>query len=374
MAILDFFRITDNQNRISSAMTERSHVDVEAGLAPLNIVTPMGWGAFALTCSREQALQVPAVARGLGIIAGTIASIPLETRLKADSTLIESPRVIHQPDPRVPGSTVYYYLVQDMKLFGVGYGQVLEVYAEFPNRIKSWTRVAPERVTPQYNALGTEVIGYQLDGKNVPLTGVNSIIAFPAGDGILSIGGRTIRTALELEKTAYNFANEPTPSMVLKSTGTNLPADRIRQLLDAWKISRQSRATAFLNADVEMTAVGFDPEKLQLNQARQYLATEVARLVGIPAWYLSADVNSMTYANVVSERRSLVDFSLRPLLKAIEQRLSMPDFTPNTQEVEFDMDDFLRGNPLERAQTLEILVRSGIMTIDEARMEEDLIR
>jgi hypothetical protein len=38
------------------------------------------------------------------------------------------------------------------------------------------------------------------------------------------------------------------------------------------------------------------------------------------------------------------------------------------------MDDFLRGNPLERAQTLEILVRSGIMTIDEARMEEDLIR
>jgi phage portal protein BeeE len=82
----------------------------------------------------------------------------------------------------------------------------------------------------------------------------------------------------------------------------------------------------------------------------------------------------MTYANVVSERRSLVDFSLRPLLKAIEQRLSMPDFTPNTQEVEFDMDDFLRGNPLERAQTLEILVRSGIMTIDEARMEEDLIR
>jgi len=374
MALLDFFRLTDNSNRVSAALTEHFHVDVEAGLAPLNITAPMGWGSFALTCSREQALQVPAVARGLGIIAGTIASIPLETRLKSDSSLVESPRVIYQPDPRVPGSTVYYYLIQDMKLFGVGYGQVLEVYAEFPNRIKSWTRIPPERITPQYNALGTEVTGYKLDGKNVPLTGVDSIIAFPSGDGILSIGGRTIRTALELEKTAYNFANEPTPSMVLKSTGTNLPADRIRQLLDAWKISRQSRATAFLNADVEMTAVGFDPEKLQLNQARQYLATEIARLVGIPAWYLSADVNSMTYSNVVSERRSLVDFSLRPLLKSLEQRLSMPDFTPNTQEVEYRMDDFLRGNPLERAQTLEILVRSGIMTIDEARMEEDLIR
>lgn len=374
MAILDFFRVTDNSNRISAALTERNSVDVEASLAPLNISTPLGWGSYALTCTREQALQVAAVARGLGIIAGTIASIPLETKLKADWSEVESPRVINQPDPRIPGSTVYHYLVQDMKLFGVGYGQVLEIYAEFPNRIKSWTRIAPERVTPQYNALGTEIIAYQVDGYKVPDTGVGSIVAFPSGDGILEIGGRTIRTALELEKTAYNFAAEPTPSMVLKSTGTNLPADRIRQLLDAWKISRQSRATAFLNADVEMTAVGFDPEKLQLNQARQYLATEISRLVGIPAWYLSADVNSMTYSNVVSERRSLVDFSLRPILKSIEQRLSMPDFTPNTQEVVFDMDDFLRGNPLERAQTLEILVRSGIMTIEEAREEEDLIK
>ncbi len=374
MAILDFFRLTDNSNRISAALTERNSVDIEAGLAPLNISTPLGWGSYVLTCTREQALQVPAVARGLGIIAGTIASIPLETRQKSDSTLVESPRVIHQPDPRVPGFIVYNYLVQDMKLFGVGYGQVLEIYAEFPNRIKSWTRISPERITPIYNSLGTEIINYDVDGYRVPDSGVGSIIAFPAGDGILNIGGRTIRTALELEKTAYNFANEPTPAMVLKSTGTNLPADRIRQLLDAWKISRQTRATAFLNADVEMSAVGFDPEKLQLNQARQYLATEISRLVGIPAWYLSADVNSMTYSNVVSERRALVDFSLRPLLRSIEQRLSMPDFTPNTQEVEYRMDDFLRGNPLERAQTLEILVRSGIMTIDEARMEEDLIR
>ena len=374
MAILDFFRVTDNNNRIQSAMADANQTDVEASLAPLNIMTPIGWGSAYVTCTREQALQVPAIARGLGIIAGTISSIPLQTKLKADWTEVESPRVINQPDPRIPGSTVYYFLVQDMKLHGVGYGQVLEVYAEFPNRIKSWTRIAPERVTPNYNSLGTEIISYSVDGYKVPDTGAGSIIAFPSGDGVLNVGGRTIRTALELEKAAYNFASEPAPTMALKSTGTNLPGDRIAKLLASWKEARQSRATAFLNADIELQQVGLDPDKLQLTQARQYVATEIARLVGIPAWYLSADVNSMTYSNVVSERRSLVDFSLRPILKSIEQRLSMPDFTPNTQEVVYDMDDFLRGNPLERAQTLEILVRSGIMTIDEAREEEDLIK
>jgi hypothetical protein len=41
--------------------------------------------------------------------------------------------------------------------------------------------------------------------------------------------------------------------------------------------------------------------------------------------------------------------------------------------VRFDLDDFLRGNPLERAQVYEILNRIGAMTIEEIREEEDII-
>jgi hypothetical protein len=41
--------------------------------------------------------------------------------------------------------------------------------------------------------------------------------------------------------------------------------------------------------------------------------------------------------------------------------------------VRFDLDDFLRGNPYERAQVYEILNRIGAMTIDEIREAEDII-
>ncbi len=68
---------------------------------------------------------------------------------------------------------------------------------------------------------------------------------------------------------------------------------------------------------------------------------------GIPAYFLSAEQTSMTYSNAVTERRSLVDFSLRPILKAIEERLSLPDFVPNPVMVRFALDDFLRGNALD---------------------------
>ncbi|NCV64192.1 MAG: hypothetical protein EBW49_09845 [Betaproteobacteria bacterium] len=44
--------------------------------------------------------------------------------------------------------------------------------------------------------------------------------------------------------------------MVLKSTGTNLPSERISALMNSWKTARQSRATAFLNADVDISTIG----------------------------------------------------------------------------------------------------------------------
>ena len=119
--------------------------------------------------------------------------------------------------------------------------------------------------------------------------------------------------------------------------------------------------------------MGIDPAKLQLNEARQYVALELARACNIPAYFVSAETASMTYSNSISERRSLIDFSLRPILSSIEQRLSMPDFIPNTGEIRFSLDDFLRGYPLQRAQIYQILNSIGVMSVDEIRQEEDLV-
>jgi phage portal protein BeeE len=128
--------------------------------------------------------------------------------------------------------------------------------------------------------------------------------------------GKTVAAAVYLENAALNYAKEPAPSMVLKSNGTNLTAERISSLLTAWKSARQSRSTAFLNADVDLKEFGFDPKSLQLAEGRQYVALELARACGIPAYFLSAETTSMTYSNAVSNGAHLVDFSLRPILKS----------------------------------------------------------
>jgi len=154
---------------------------------------------------------------------------------------------------------------------------------------------------------------------------------------------------------------------------TNLTAERIRSLITSWSKSRQDNSTAFLNADVNLEVLGFDPASLQLAEARQYVALELARHAGIPAYFISAETTSMTYSNALSERKGLLDFSLRPILTCIEQRLSFADFVPAGQVVRFDLDDFLRGSALERAQVYEILNRIGAMSVAQIQEEEDLI-
>ena len=350
--------------------------DVAAALTPVQIsdsVYNILGGATNTT--RQLAMSVPSVARARNIICGTIGSLPLTTFNRITGQYVDPHRVINQPDPRVAGFVIYNWLAEDIWLYGAGYGQVLEMYSSTDGgRVRAWTRVSPERVTVDTDFKNTEITGYKVDGYAVPLQGVGSLIRFDGPDeGLLHRAGKTIAAAVYLENAAVNYAKEPAPTMVLKSNGTNLTAERISALLSAWKTARQSRSTAFLNADVDLKEFGFDPKSMQLAEARQYVALELARACGIPAYFLSAETTSMTYSNAVSERRSLVDFSLRPILKAIEERLSLPDFVPNPVMARFALDDFLRGNALERAQVYEILNRIGAMSVEQIQREEDLI-
>jgi hypothetical protein len=321
--------------------------------------------------TREQAMSVPAVARARNIICGTIGSLPLE-EYNAQDISIKNRVVIDQPDPAVPRANTIGWLVDDLLFHGIGYLQVMDV-SPADGRPYRLRRVNPVRVTPNISADQTLVISYNLDGQLLPNNGLGSLIVFNGMDeGVLVRAGRTIKTAMELEQAAYRMASEPVPQMVLNNEGMNLDSNQISNLLASFKQARRDRSTAYTEGPIKLTTLGFDSAQMQLTEGRAHSNGEIARLMGIPAIYVGAETNSMTYSNVTSERRSLVDFSLRPYLDIIESRLSMDDVTPRGQQVRFDMDDFLRGNPAEQVDIAVKLLAGGIITVDEARDLVDL--
>jgi HK97 family phage portal protein len=322
--------------------------------------------------TREQAMTVPAIARSRNILAGSIGTIPMESYNRLTGARINNRTLIVQPDPALPRVNTITWLVDDLIFYGRGYLQVLDVSPEDGRPFRA-RRIDPRRVQATIDSSGTLITGYQVDSKNVPSSGLNSLIVFNAIDeGVLARGGMTISSAIALEQAAYNMASEPVPQMVLMNEGMNLPSDQVSAVMDTFRRARRERSTAYIEGPIKLEVVGMDSAQMQLVEARQHLSSEIARLMGIPAWYLNAESSSATYSNVVSERRSLVDFGLRNYLTVIEDRLSMDDVTPRNQIVRFDLDDFLRGNAAERVEMSIKLYDSGIITRDEAREFVDI--
>lgn len=346
---------------------------VDAAVMPYNLqayTQPFTYFG-ATTVSREQAMQVPAVARARNIICSTIGSLPLEVRRESNNSRVPTPPFIRQPDPRVTGQTVYTFLAEDLLFTGNGYLQILEIGADQRPLSAQW--ISASRVTKQLDNAGINVIGYMIDGTRIPDYGLGSLIPFTGYDeGLLNRAGTTILTALALEKAVKRFADEPTPNVVLKSN-LPMPAERVTALLNSWKEARNQRGTAFVNDTVDFQAIGFSPEQMTLNQSRQYMASEIARACNLPEYYLGGSAASMTYSNVTAERRSLIDLSLRPLMSCITQRLSDNDITPRGSFVKFDLEEFYSPSAIERADIYNKLIPLGVMTIEEAREREDLI-
>jgi HK97 family phage portal protein len=322
--------------------------------------------------TREAAMSVPAVARARNVIAGTIASLPLHL-YDLTGTRIPEPLWLRQPDPSIPRPVTLAWTVEDLIFHGVAYWQVIDVFAE-DGRPRHMRRLDPYRVSYRTDDRGLNVVEWMVDGIRVPMSGLSSLVVFPGIDeGVLRRAGRTIKAAVELERAALRYAEEPLPSVVIRNEGVDLPDDQVERLLARWKVARNTRQTAYLSSQLKAEPMGFSPEQLQLVAAREHLAGELARLMNIPARYVGASSgDSMTYSNTTQQRRDLVDFSLRPFLEVIEERLTMDDVTTRGQAVSFALDDFLRSEPMERAQFLTAMVAAGIYTIEEARQLEQL--
>jgi HK97 family phage portal protein len=328
---------------------------------------------YPILVTRQQALQVPSIKRCRDLICGTIASIPLEYYKKSTGEKIAAPRWVHQPSKAQPRFETMYFTLDSLLMYGVSYWIITETYLE-DNRMANAEWVANSRVTFVTDPDNSYVTQYYLDGKPLPMSGLGSLITFQKDEGILAVGGSTIKAALDVQKAAAIAAATPMASGILKNTGADLPPAEVSGLLAAWKRSRQNNSTAYLTSTLEFQGTQFSPKDMLYNEAIQNLATECARLCSVDPYYVSASQNTtMTYANVQDERKQMVAFTLQPYVSAVEARLSMDDISTTGHYVKFALDDsFLRTEPMERLLVLEKMLALGLITTEQAMEMENL--
>ena len=356
---------------------------VEAQYAPAVMDTTYGYGSFntnsafgnnGIGIDRNFALQVASVSRCRNLVAGVISSIDLALYKKTTGEKLGSPVWLEQPDQRQPRSVTIAATVDSLIFYSVAYWRVTSLYAD-DGRPSGFEWVANNRVTFTTNQYGTEVKDYFVDGQLVPMGGIGSLVTFQSLiPGVLQTAGTTIKAAWDIQRAASVSAATPMATTILKNNGADLPETQIQGLLAGWNSARKNRSTAYLTSTLTAENIGFSPRDMMYNEASQYLATEIARAMNVPAYYISADMNnSMTYQNILDGRKEFVAYSLQPYISAIEDRLSMNDITNSQNQVRFAVDDtFLRVDAKDRLDIIEKMLNLDLISVEQARSMEQL--
>lgn len=322
--------------------------------------------------TKDVAIQVPAFSRALQVYAHTIAAFELKEYVGRDQIVARA--FLVQPAKKTTYAAIMTRTVSDLLLYDEAYWYVTErSWDGFPSSIEymPYTQITFVPTNP-YEPIPINGTLYW-NGVQVP---ESSVIRFD-GDGNggwLTYGSSAISTAAALEQAAFQYAVSPLPQIALKNTGADLPESVVDSLLDAWEEARQNRSTAYLNSTISADTFGWNARDLQLVEGRNASATMIARLCNLDPVWVGAGVSgsSLTYSNRTDLYRQLLDLSLTPVMKMIEERLSMNDVTPRGHEVEFDTASFLKSNPLEMAQIVNTLQPLGVIDTNEARNMIDL--
>ena len=365
-----------SMGRLLQAFGLESKPLLEAQAAPqvLGEYSPYAMPFQYAYVSREDALSVPALQRCRNLLSGTIGAIPLELYKKSTNEELGSPAWLEQPTYSQPRSVTIAYTVESLLLYGQSFWKVIEVYQE-DGRPSRFEWIANNRVTITLDSTNTFVKSYAVDGMTLPMDGLGTLVTFQSLlPGILNTGIQTIRAAIDVQKAATIAASTPMATGYIKNTGADLDPKEVQGLLASWKMARNNRSTAYLTSTLEYNPVSFSPKDMMYNEAIQNLATEIARLCNVPAYYVSAEMNnSMTYANVQDERKQFLSLSLQPFISAIEDRLSMDDITARGNVVKFDIDkNFLRTDPMQELAVIEKLLSLNLITQEQAMEMTDL--
>lgn len=335
------------------------------------------WASASSWAGRDQALSVPAVLKGRNLICGTIGSLPFVT-VDSNNNQLHLP-LFDQIDPNVPNSVTIAMTIEDLLFYSLSWWHILQRgFDGYPTKAE---HVFYNDVTWQMPP------GYPLDklpsgyfvgshafvlGEPVPAT---DLIRFDSPNPpLLLSGGRAIMRALKLEQAADLLSNDPQAREYFTAVdGAEPEDDDVRDMLDGWLAARQQRSTAYIPSAFTLNQIQQPtPADLQLAQIQREATLALANAMGLDPEDLGVSTTTRTYRNAVDRRQDRINECYAPYVQALEDRLSMGDVTRRGQRVVFQWDDFLKANPLERAQTQQIYLQGGVVLPEEVRVQEDM--
>jgi HK97 family phage portal protein len=203
------------------------------------------------------------------------------------------------------------------------------------------------------------------------------------GSAITALAKEALSVLMAAEETAgRQFANglgmggfiTTPPELQIQEDQAQNVVDRLKKDFSG---SQNAGKFTFLPGGLKWEKMTFNAQESQLLESRKWNAEEVIRLLGgAPLLVkLGMGAQNSTYASSSAFLDEYYNTSLLPFCVSLEQTIMRDLIAPKdraTLYAKHDASIILRGSLRERAETYEIQIRSGQLSGNEARVNEDI--
>jgi HK97 family phage portal protein len=316
-------------------------------------------------------LSVPGIWRAVTLISDAIGGLPFHA-YRGEEYVDPQPNLLIKPVPTETRIETVSAMVASLIIHGNYVAILGEPGANgYPDSIYP---VAVQRVQVRREE-GRLV--YRIEERDYTADEVLHIKGFSmpgdmVGYGILSAQRQAIGGAVAVNTYAQRyFDGGAQPTGIIYSANPDLTQEEAELLKAQWlrQYGGTKRTPAVLNESTKFQQLSDNAKDAQLLETRQFSLTEIANMIGLPAYYLNAPNSSRTYSNVSEENLQLVRWSLLPWIQRCEQ--SITELLPRGQFAKMNVDALLRPDTKTRYEAHKIALDGGFLTVDEVRELEN---
>jgi HK97 family phage portal protein len=330
------------------------------------------WG-FAPWVSEWAARQVPALTACLRLISGVIMQMTLQQK-RGPVVIDPAAAIIQNPAPG-PNRCLADYVdeyTSDVLLYGN------HVALIGPLDSTGWpamlipldvTTVSvardPATYQPIYMVAGFDEV---LPSDRVFHVALDKRSGELRGRGLIPTLSGAIGGALAADSYAGRyFTDGGMPAGVITDTRPNLTQEQASDLKAKWlEAVNASRGPVVIPSSTSFQPLATNAEQAQMIQARQWDATTIAMILGVPPFMLGIETQRHTYTNAENEFGRFVRTTIMRLLRPLEQQLSL-QCLPRGNVAAFNTAQLMRPDTLTRLEAAQIGYSSGLLTQAEAR-------
>ena len=197
------------------------------------------------------------------------------------------------------------------------------------------------------------------------------------GKGILEQGLDTFTLAIFQNEYNNNVFRRGALPLGVLETDSKLTEPAAKRLRESWNRtysgSENSGKTVILEEGLKYKAISLSPNDLALDSSKESTDEDICNLFGVP---YSLVLGKKGYGDAEQDNLHFLKYCLSPILKCIEEQLDrsllLEEEKENGYYFRFDITELLRMTESETYKALGEGMKTGIVSINEARARVDL--